>query len=170
MRTPYGLITLYLAAIVLANLSVAQFGPAVAVINAFIFIGLDLTARDKLHEVWAGRLLWPKMLGLIATGSILSWLLNANAGPIALASFVAFFLSGLVDALVYSLLHSRAYLVKVNGSNVVSAAVDSLVFPALAFGFPLLWGIVAGQFVAKVAGGAIWGFVLNWHRRKVATF
>ena len=169
MRTPYGLITLYLAAIVLANLSVAQFGPTVAVVNAFIFIGLDLTARDKLHEAWVGMLLWPKMLGLIATGSILSWLLNANAGPIALASFVAFFLSGLVDALVYSLLHSKAYLVKVNGSNLVSAAVDSLVFPALAFGWPLLWGIVLGQFVAKVAGGFVWSIVLaGWKRAKMA--
>lgn len=48
-------IMLYLVAIVLANLSVAQFGPSVTILNAFLFIGLDLTARDKLHEVWRGN-------------------------------------------------------------------------------------------------------------------
>lgn len=35
------LIALYLAAIVLANLSVAYFGPAVSIVNSFLFIGLD---------------------------------------------------------------------------------------------------------------------------------
>jgi hypothetical protein len=161
------LVALYLAAIVAANLSVAQFGPAVAVLNAFVFIGLDLTTRDKLHEAWQGRYLWPKMLLLIAGGSVLSWLLNASAGPIALASFAAFLLSGLADALIYSLLHKRAYLVKVNGSNLVSAAVDSLTFPTLAFGGldPL---ISLGQFVAKVAGGFVWALILSgWKRRRV---
>lgn len=91
-------IVLYLLAIVLANISVARFGPSVAIVNAFLFIGLDLTARDKLHETWRGNgLLW-KMAMLIAAGSVLSWVLNRNAGPIALASFVAFAAAASVDA------------------------------------------------------------------------
>lgn len=155
------LIGMYLAAIVAANLSVAAFGPAVVVINAFLFIGLDLTSRDRLHEAWAGRGLARKMAALIAAGSLLSWLLNRNAGPIALASFIAFAAAATVDSLAYAVLHERSYALKVNGSNVLSAAVDSLIFPALAFGLPLLWPIVAGQFVAKVAGGAIWSIVLR---------
>jgi hypothetical protein len=77
-------------AIIAANLLVVWLGPAISIINAFIFIGLDLTARDHLHEQWRHRHLWPKMLLLIATGSLLSWFLNRNAGSIALASFVAF--------------------------------------------------------------------------------
>ena len=158
------LITLYLAAIVAANLSVATFGPAVSIANAFLFIGLDLVAGDRLHEVWAGRGLAWKTALLIASGSALSWLLNRSAGPIALASLVAFAASASVDALAYHLLRERAYLVKVNGSNVVSAAVDSLVFPALAFGWPLLWGIVVGQLAAKVIGGAAWSWLLRPRR------
>src|ERR1051326_582878 len=150
------LIVLYLVAIVLANLSVTQFGPGVAVLNAFLFIGLDLTTRDRLHEKWQGHNLWPRMLTLIAAGSFLSYALNQNAGPIALASLVAFLLSGLADAGVYSLLHNRPYWQKVNGSNVVSALVDSLVFPVLAFGWPPLWGVILGQFAAKVVGGWVW--------------
>ena len=69
-------VILYLVAIVLANLSVAHFGPSAAVVNAFIFIGLDLTTRDELHERWHGRNLWLKMACLIAAGSLLSWFLN----------------------------------------------------------------------------------------------
>lgn len=155
-----GLIVLYLAAIVAANLLVAAFGPAISVVNALLFIGFDLTTRDALHEVWRGRGLVWRMGALIAAGSLLSWLLNAGAGPIALASFVAFTVSASADALTYAALGRRSYLVKINGSNVVGAALDSLIFPALAFGFPLLWWVVIGQFCAKVLGGLFWSIVL----------
>lgn len=155
------LVGAYLVAIVAANLLVAALGPSVAVANAFLFIGLDLTARDRLHEAWRGRGLVWKMGALIAAGSALSYLLNANAGPIALASFCAFAVSATLDGVVYAALGRRAYLVRVNGSNVISAAADSVIFPALAFGFPLLWGVMAGQFAAKVAGGFIWSSVLR---------
>jgi queuosine precursor transporter len=159
----WGLVGMYLAAIVAANLSVAAFGPAVSIVNAFVFIALDLTARDRLHEAWQVRGLAWKMGLLIATGSALSYglarLLPSTMPPdlvarIALASLIAFGVSAALDALCYHLLRERAYLVKVNGSNVVSAAADSLIFPTLAFGALLPW-IVLGQFIAKVAGGAV---------------
>ena len=160
------LIGMYLAAIVAANLSVAAFGPGVTIVNAFVFIALDLTARDRLHEAWRHSGLAWKMAALIATGSGLSYLLNAAAGPIALASLVAFGVSAAIDALCYHLLRGRAYLVKVNGSNVVSAAANSIIFRTLAFGALLPW-VVFGQFVAKVAGGAIWAWLLRPKRREV---
>lgn len=157
----YFLVALYLAAIVAANLTVAAFGPSVTIINAFLFIGLDITSRDSLHQAWEGKNLWLKMAALIATGSAISWLLNRNAGAIALASFVAFAASGIVDTITFYLLRNRAWWVKVNGSNIASAAVDSLIFPTLAFG-TLLPFVVLGQFVAKVAGGAIWSLLLRF--------
>jgi hypothetical protein len=153
-------VLMYLTAIIAANLLVARFGPAVTIINAFAFIGLDLTARDHLHDAWHGRGLVPKMATLIAAGSLLSWLLNRNAGPIALASFAAFACAAAADTLAYALLGGRARLLKMNGSNLVSAAVDSVTFPALAFGFPLLVGVMLGQFAAKVGGGFVWSLVL----------
>lgn len=155
------MIVLYLIAIVLANLSVARFGPSVTIINAFLFIGLDLTTRDALHDRWQHKHLARNMAALIATGSVLSWWLNRDAGQIALASFAAFGLAALSDTLVYTLLQERAYMMRINGSNVISAAVDSVTFPALAFGFPLLFGVMVGQFVAKVAGGFVWSVVIN---------
>lgn len=157
------LVVLYLAAIVAANLIVARFGPSATIIVAFLLIGLDITARDRLHEAWRGRKLWVKMLALIACGSLLSWAVNRDAGPIALASLAAFASSSAADALIYHALRHRAWMVKVNGSNVVSAAVDSLVFPTLAFGALLPW-IVLGQLAAKVAGGAVWAAVFNARR------
>jgi uncharacterized PurR-regulated membrane protein YhhQ (DUF165 family) len=125
-----------------------------------LFIGLDLTSRDHLHDAWHGRGLAWKMAALIAVGSLLSWLLNRNAGPIALASFVAFACAAIVDTLAYHLLKDRSKMLKINGSNVLSAAVDSLVFPTLAFG-AILPVIVLGQFAAKVLGGFLWSIVLN---------
>lgn len=130
-----------------------------AYINAFLFIGLDLTGRDKLHEAWHGRgLLW-KMAILIAAGSGISYALNRDAGQIAVASFIAFACAAIADTLVYSLLHDKAYMVKINGSNIISAAVDSLVFPTIAFGGFSPW-ITLGQFAAKVAGGYFWSRII----------
>jgi hypothetical protein len=157
------LIAVYLAAIVAANLSIAAFGPGAAIANAALFIGLDLTTRDTLHERWQGRALPLRMAALIATGSLLSWLLNANAGPIALASFVAFALAGTADAIAYWLAPAwgaRTAFARINASNVVGAAVDSMVFPVLAFG-AVLPGVMLGQFVAKVIGGTVWAWVLT---------
>jgi len=154
-------ICLYLAAIVAANLITARFGPAASIVNAFFLIALDLTSRDKLHEAWHGHGLVRKMAMLIATGSALSWLLNRNAGRIALASFAAFACANLVDALIYQWLFKKAHIVKINGSNVVSAAVDSVVFPVLAFGWPPMLGIIAGQFAAKTTGGFVWSLILR---------
>lgn len=152
-------VLMYLAAIVAANLTVAVWGPSMTIVNAFLFIGLDLTARDKLHDQWNGRLLWPKMAALIATGSVLSWAINRDAGQIALASFIAFALAGAVDTGAYHMLRRHVWWQKVNGSNVLSAAVDSVVFPTLAFGTVLPW-IIVGQFAAKVVGGAMWSLII----------
>ena len=150
----------YLVAIVAANLSVAYFGPQATIVNAFLLIGLDLSTRDKLHELWHNDRLWLRMFGLILTGSVITVVLNAGAWQIALASTVAFAAAALCDAVVYQVLYRQHRLVKMNGSNLLSAAVDSVLFPAIAFGFPLMWPIMIGQFIAKVTGGALWSLVL----------
>jgi queuosine precursor transporter len=154
------IVILYLTAIVAANLSVTYFGPQFAMLNSFVLIGLDITARDALHERWHGKHLWRNMALLILAGGALSVSVNFRALPIALASCAAFCCATAVDALTYHLLRNKARLLRINGSNVPSAAVDSIVFPALAFGFPLLIPVMVGQFVAKVAGGLIWSLVL----------
>jgi queuosine precursor transporter len=163
VRYPNLLVAVYLAAIVLANLLVSHYGPAASVLNAFLLIGLDLSARDRLHEQWRGRLLWPRMFTLIAVGGLLSLLLG-GAGSIALASCLTFMLAGITDAATYHALRRLPWLPRANGSNLIAAAIDSLCFPLLAFGWPLLWSVVLGQFLAKLAGGALWSMLLGrWH-------
>jgi len=153
-------IAAYAAAMTVANLSVAAFGPGVTPINAFVLIGLDLALRDWLHvrlKVW-------QMAMLIAFTGGLTLLLNPAAGQIAIASACAFTAAALVDWGAFAKLRG-SWLFRANGSNVAGAAVDSVLFPTIAFGV-LMPHIVAMQFVAKVAGGALWAWILN---RKMET-
>ena len=159
MNLTIAAVSAYAAAMILANLSVATFGPWVSPINAFVLIGLDLALRDWLHvrlKVW-------QMGALIAGTGVLTYLLNPAAGQIAVASSVAFTAAALVDWTAFAKLRG-SWMFRANGSNVAGAAVDSLVFPTLAFG-ALMPQIVLAQFAAKVAGGAIWAMLL---RRTVA--
>ena len=155
-----GLVGLYLAAIVAANLITARYGPGASIFNAFALIGLDLTTRDRLHDAWHGEHLVRKMVVLIGAGSLLSWFLNRGAGQVAVASFVAFALASAADGVAYHGLRSRPWFQRANGSNVVGAAVDSVVFPTIAFGGLMPW-VTLGQFAAKVGGGFLWSLVLR---------
>ena len=151
---------IYLGAIVLANFMILWFGPAVSVLNAFLLIGLDLTLRDTLHDAWREGLVW-KMGLLILAGSGITVLLNLEAMQIAVASAVAFGVAAAGDALVYQKMRNRIFLFRSNGSNIAGSALDSMIFPLMAFGlFPGVHWIILGQFVAKVAGGGIWSWIL----------
>ena len=99
------------------------------------------------------------MLLLIGAGGLLSWFINQGAGRVAIASFIAFALAGLSDTIVYQLLYRYSKLLKINGSNIVSAAVDSIAFPTIAFGVFIPW-VVLGQFLAKVIGGYFWSIII----------
>jgi hypothetical protein len=159
------LVFIYLLAVVLANMLILWLGPQAAVITAFLFIGLDLSLRDKLHDQWHGEQVWWKMLALICGGSAISIVLNWDALPIALASATAFLAAGLGDALVYAGLRKKRFMIRVNGSNVAGSAIDSIVFPTLAFGV-FMPEIVLGQFVAKFVGGFLWSLVLQKYFNK----
>lgn len=166
-----GLVGLYLTAIVAANLISAHFGPGASIYNAFGLIGLNLTTRDRLHDLW-GRNRFRNMALLILTGSGLSFLaahLFADAPPeivarIALASCIAFAVSEGMDASVYQLIRQRPWLERSNISNFVGAGLDSVIFVSIAFGW--LWPIIFGQFCAKVAGGFLWSLILRAHRKR----
>lgn len=156
MKTPI-LVAVYVAAMSSANLIVAALGPWVSPVNSFFLIGLDLTLRDKLHDAWRGDV--KKMAVLILAASCLSYAINPSSGLIALASFVAFAASAAVDWIVYGKING-GYMKRVNGSNAAGAAVDSLVFPTIAFG-TLMPAVIAAQFFAKVGGGYVWSLLFR---------
>lgn len=152
-------VAIYIVTLVGANLAVAWLGPAAMPIIAFLLIGLDLTLRDRLHDRWSGRYLWPRMFGLIVAAGLVSYLLNPFSGSIAVASVVAFGLASLADAAAYHLLVGRSWSIRANGSNLIGATVDSLVFPIMAFGAALP-SIVLAQLTAKVVGGMFWALLI----------
>jgi uncharacterized PurR-regulated membrane protein YhhQ (DUF165 family) len=152
-------IAIYLLAMTAANLSVATFGPASTPINAFLLIGLDLALRDWLHV----RLKPLHMLGLIGVAGLLTLGLNPAAGVIAIASASAFTAAALTDWAVFTKANG-SWLRRANLSNAAGAAVDSVIFPTIAFG-ALMPHIVLMQFAAKVAGGAFWAWLIS---KKVA--
>jgi hypothetical protein len=148
-------IALYAAAMTLANLSIAHWGPWVSPINAFLFIGFDLALRDWLHT----RLKAWQMGGLIAATGLLTYVLNPAAGMIAIASAVSFTAAAVVDWGVF-MKAAGTWFKRSTKSNVAGAAVDSLLFPTIAFG-ALMPQIVVAQFLAKVVGGVIWSALLT---------
>lgn len=170
--TPPALVAAYLAAIIIANLTIAAYGPAAAIPNGLVLIALDLVSRDALHEAWAGRGLWPRMLALIAAGSALSYgaallipgsLPPALVGGVALASLAAFSAAGLVDAAIYQLGARLSWLARSNASNAAAALVDTLLFVALAptLGPALLLPVGLPLLAAKIGGGLLWSLALR---------
>lgn len=150
----------YLVAIVAANLIIGWLGPKSSPFIAFFLIGLDLSLRDKLHELWHGKQLVLKMGAVILAGGALSYLINRNIANIALGSSIAFAGAMLADGLVYESLFNKRKIYKMNASNVVSAAVDTVLFIWIAFGV-FMWKIMLLQYAAKTLGGLAWSFVLT---------
>jgi hypothetical protein len=152
-------VLVYIAAAAAANLAVAHFGPASTPIVGFLLIGLDLAVRDRLHLNWRGRALWARMLVLIAAAGGISYVLNPESASVALASLVAFSVAAIASAIVFQAARRYPVLARANGANVAGAAIDSIIFPLIAFGtlFPIF---AALQFTAKVAGGALWSWIV----------
>jgi hypothetical protein len=159
MKDNFLSVSIFVLAIVLANISTAYFGPKAIPVNAFLLIGLDLSLRDKLHDRWDGNRLWLKMFTMISLGGYLSFLTCRDSEVIAVASCVAFTASSFGDAITYHIFRTAPYAYRVNISNAVGAAVDSALFPLLAFG-SYAPGVVVGQFVAKTLGGGVWSMIL----------
>lgn len=153
----------YTGTIIASNLLVAQFGPAITPVLAFLFIGFDLSLRDWLHL----RMRPWQMGALIGFSAVLTYVLNPAAQAIAFASALSFVLAAVADWIVFSKL-SGTWIRRSIGSNVMGAAVDSIMFPTLAFG-ALMPQIVVAQFLAKTCGGVLWAFLLDKARSTSST-
>jgi queuosine precursor transporter len=142
-------LAVYVGNIVLANWTPPHFSPlevgTIAVSAGTLWAGLGFTLRDGLQEALGGR----GVLGAIAAGAALSWLL---ASPqIAVASVLAFTISELAGSRVYGRLRGWSVLGAVIGSNRVGLGIDSALFVPLAFGgFALVPGHVLGKTIATM--------------------
>jgi queuosine precursor transporter len=158
----YALAILYVAAAAAANLLIAHFGPPAVPIVSFFLVGFIMTTRDRLHDAWRGRRLSLRLGLLVGAGSLVSYLVNADAASIAIASAVAFAASETINSFVYQPLLARGvpWFRRVNVGNVPNAITDSVLFVTLAFGFAP--AIIALQVAAKVFGGLLWSLLLAY--------
>lgn len=150
------LIFIYVSAIVLANQLVFMIGPWWSIVNSVLLIGLDFILRDKIHEKIGLR----KVILLSVIAGLVSFFVNPEIGSIAIASSISFVLASIGDGVIYQSLINRKWIVKSNSSNVVASAIDSSVFPFIAFG-SFMPAIMIGQFMAKVVGGIMWSLIIG---------
>lgn len=142
----------FLACILLANYVTTEYGMIpvgfglVATAGTY-FAGLTFVLRDSIQDL-AGKY---AALVLIAVGAGLSYLVSDPF--IALASGVAFLAAETADLAVYTPLRRRGYIRAAIASNVVGAAVDTVLFLWIA-GFPI-WAALSGQLVGKLAVTAL---------------
>jgi uncharacterized PurR-regulated membrane protein YhhQ (DUF165 family) len=149
------LIAIYAVAIISANLLVSKFGPSITPINAFFLIGLDLALRNYL----ALKMSKFQMAAMIVGTGVISYAVNPATGMIAIASGVAFTLAALADWATFNTV-SGQWMKRNLAGNSAGALVDSIIFPTIAFG-SLMPVIVLAQFVAKVAGGTFFGYIIQ---------
>ena len=140
----------YLLSITAANLIIQHAGPQATIVTAFIFIGLDLVLRDKLH----GKISSLKMFAMIAAAGLITLAINAAAWQIAVASSLSFAVASIADWCVFAR-SGGSWSVRSYKSNLIGGIVDSVMFPTLAFG-TIMPGIMIGQVAAKFFGGVVW--------------
>lgn len=153
-----GLVVPFLAAVVAANLIVKHYGPTSTPYVSFVLIGAALIFRDKFADMVGVKRI-AAQASLIAAGALLTFLVNQDAALIAKASVVAFAASEAVEGTVYFLRRHRPWLERAPFSATFGAAVDSVLFITIAFGFSFT--IAFAQFVAKVAGGYMWAWLIQ---------
>lgn len=154
------MVLMYILLAVVANILVSLFGPVMIPINSFFLIGADMVIRDKLHERWKKNRLWLKMVLVISVAGLISSTMLPSSGTIALASFLSFSVSSLVNSIVYDSLHKKRWMIKSNGSNVLGIITDSFMFPTIAFGV-VMPEIIISQIIMKSGGSLLWSWVLR---------
>lgn len=120
--------------------------------------GLTFVARDIVQRLAGTR----AGLGAVLLGALVSW--KVSTASLALASGGTFLLSETCDFAIYTPIQRRHFALAVLGSGLLSDAVDSTVFLALA-GIPLSEAL-PGQLVGKawlVLAGALLASLLRRH-------
>lgn len=149
MRKLSVMIVLFVLLYVAANLSVAYFGVWSTPINALVIISADMVIRDKIQHNFG---FWYSMLACFVAG-IATVIIDPSAGMIAVASVSSVILAGTGSAITFKLKRGDFYSKSIP-ANTVSAAIDSIVFPMIAFGSVMI-DVSLAQFAAKTVGAFI---------------
>lgn len=138
-----------------ANILVSIFGPAITPFNALVIIAADMVLRDRLQYDYGFA--WS--MGACVIAGLSTVVIAPEADMIAIASTVSVVASGLAAAAAFRFKGGSFYS-KAFPANLVAAAVDSALFPLIAFGC-LMPGVSLAQFVAKSAGATLILYLLK---------
>lgn len=161
-------IGLYIGAIVVANGAVTFYGQVALPFSSFALIPFDLIARDILQDRWQDRSkadLRFRMTLVIMAGALISVLTGTGSARINLASFLAFTVAGVIDALTYQWMIRYGRIFRINGATLTAAITDSIIFVLIAFDHTV-WSLILFQIAMKVAGGFCWSLLLYRFFRK----
>lgn len=148
----------YLAAVVGANLLVSHFGPSSTPYVAFGVIAAVLIFRDQFADLTGPQRAVQQGV-LILAGAALTWFVNRSASIIAEASVISFIASESLEGVLYFLMRRLPWVQRAPRSGMAGAAVDSVLFISIAFGFSL--PLVVAQFFAKGFGAYVWSEVIG---------
>lgn len=150
------LVTLYLIALVMANLLITHYGQLALLVTSVTLIPFDYAVRVRLQELWIGAQLWVRVSFLIGAGSILTVLTVPGSGRVALASVTAF--AGGVLVGVWSYTYARLYC-SLELTRLISlawmAAADSVLFSYLAFDDVDGWVLISQVIMKWLVSSAI---------------
>lgn len=147
-----GFVALYL----IANILAFVFGAWITPLNALVLIGADMVLRDRLQYEYG----MVYSLACCGLAGVVTVLMSPAAGMIAAASVVSVVLAGFASAMTFRV-KAGNFFDKAVPANIASAGIDSLIFPAIAFGSIML-DVSFAQFLAKVVGAA---FILYLYKR-----
>lgn len=143
------MIVAYVAMFVAANVSVSVFGVWVTPINALVLIAGDMVVRDRIqHDCGARASILSCLLACIITAIAMP-----DSGMIAVASFTSAMVACVGSASVFRL-RSGDFYSKSMPANIAAAAIDSVLFPLIAFD-AIMPGVTLAQFAAKTIGSTV---------------
>lgn len=119
-------------------------------------VGAVVNRSPRPVDRWT---LFMKMATIILLGSAMSYLTSVSSSRIALASAVAFTVTGFLDAITYQWMIKYGRIWRINGATVVAAITDSIVFALIAFDH-VENTLVALQIGTKALGGFVWSLLL----------
>lgn len=149
---PYLWITLYIASILAANLTLDNFidlGPMGMLSVGTVFFAAVFTLRDRLHS-YGLRIVFISISAALAVNLCVALALGTPL-RFLVASFIAILLSELADTATYQKMINRSWLSRALTSNAISIPLDSLLFTLIAF-----YGLMSTTEIAQI----IWADIL----------
>lgn len=163
-------IVLYIASILIANLTAATFftvGPFTLAVGT-LFFGATFTLRDHIHRVYGKNTAY-KAIAAVVTLSILQSIFLEVPARIIVASAIAIFISEFTDTQIYHSLLQRSWALRVTSSNAVSTLLDSMLFSLIAFLGVLPASVLVSKIVTDILAKYVVSLLVIGYRRNTAT-